>query len=863
MPISSNARQLQHEPPLRGEPFSAEHLWTFAEQLATRHVVRRGGADRRLVHRFEDNSRFIAAAYRTVIESAQQDEVLAPDAEWLVDNYYIVEEQLREIREDLPRRFYLELPKLTDGPFADFPRVYELAHELVVHTDSSLDEELIGGFIAAYQRKTALTSGEIWAVPIMLRLVLVENLRRLCSQMLVTRESRPQAELILKKWQAQDVAIPRLDANQDCSIIVELVELLSRSSLIHHGTSDHELFERLGVTPEMIDECMRREQQRLAANQVSIGNLITSMRLLTALDWSLFFERVSLVEQILRQDPAGIYPLMDFATRDQYRHEIERIAKHGEHDETLIAGAALRHASANLQKQTQDPRQRHVGYFVIGDGQAKLESEFNYQPKFKVRFVRWLRRHAAEAYLGGIALVTSTLSAGIAVAAQLAGTTISAGIILGFLSLLPASELAVGLINFLVTLSIRPRVLPKLDFSEEVPPNWHTLVVVPTLLSSEEAVHRLLERLEIHYLANPEAGLSFALLSDFVDSFDEETADDRALLAVAAAGIQALNDRHSAHSEQRFFLLHRHRQWNPIDKIWMGWERKRGKLLELNRLLRGSPDTSFIVTPDERAQLTSVQFVITLDSDTRLPHAVARRLAGTLAHPLNRPHFDPQTHLVTRGYGVLQPRVSVSLASANRSLFARVYSNSGGLDPYCTAVSDVYQDLFGEGSYTGKGIYDVDVFTAATKDTFPPNHILSHDLIEGCFARVGSVSDVELFDEYPTRVEVEARRQHRWIRGDWQLLPWLLPHVPTLDAAHKNPLNALSRWKIVDNLRRSLVPISLVLLCLSGWMVFSDAATVATLATVAALASPFLFHVLAVILTWRPGSIGSNSFETL
>ena len=286
---------------------------------------------------------------------AQQDEVLAPDAEWLVDNYYIVEEQLREIREDLPRRFYLELPKLTDGPFADFPRVYELAHELVVHTDSSLDEELIGGFIAAYQRKTALTSGEIWAVPIMLRLVLVENLRRLCSQMLVTRESRPQAELILKKWQAQDVAIPRLDANQDCSIIVELVELLSRSSLIHHGTSDHELFERLGVTPEMIDECMRREQQRLAANQVSIGNLITSMRLLTALDWSLFFERVSLVEQILRQDPAGIYPLMDFATRDQYRHEIERIAKHGEHDETLIAGAALRHASAEFAKRDAGP----------------------------------------------------------------------------------------------------------------------------------------------------------------------------------------------------------------------------------------------------------------------------------------------------------------------------------------------------------------------------------------------------------------------------------------------------------------------------------------------------------------------------
>ena len=271
-------------------------------------------------------------------------------------------------------------------------------------------------------------------------------------------------------------------------------------------------------------------------------------------------------------------------------------------------------------------------------------------------------------------------------------------------------------------------------------------------------MRRLLERLEIHYLANPEPGLCFALLSDFVDSLDEETDDDRALFAMPDAGIQSLNDRHSANSEQKFYLLHRRRQWNPVEKIWMGWERKRGKLLELNRLLRGATDTSFVVTPEERARLASVKFVITLDSDTRLPHAVAQRLAGTLAHPLNRPHFDDAARRVTHGYGVLQPRVSVSLASANRSLFARIYSNSGGLDPYCTAVSDVYQDLFGEGSYTGKGIYDVDAFTAATTDTFPANHILSHDLIEGSFARVGSVTDVELFDEYPTRVDVETRR---------------------------------------------------------------------------------------------------------
>jgi cyclic beta-1,2-glucan synthetase len=850
---SRNVRELQLDPPLRGEPFSAEHLWTHAEQLAPRQVVRRGGADRRLVTRFEDNSQFIAAAYEIITESARNNEPLGPDAEWLVDNYYIVEEQLREIREDLPRSFYLELPKLVEGPFQNFPRVYELAFELVVHTDSSLDEELIAGFIAAYQRKTVLTSGEIWAVPIMLRLVLVENLRRLCSQMLATRESRPQAERLLNLWQRDEKNIPALDAQQDGPVIVELVDILTASELISQGPGHHTFFERLGMPAETIDECVRREQQRLAANQVSIGNAITSMRLLTALDWTLFFERVSLVEQILRQDPAGVYPLMDFATRDQYRHEIERIAKAGDHDESLVAATALQHASAARANDMADPRQHHIGYYVIGEGQSQLECEFRYRPKPNEWIARWSRRHAAAIYLGGVAFVTGGFSACVGAAAWFIGGSIAASIALGVLSFLPASEIAVGLVNFLVTSFIHPRLLPKLDFTDEVPANWHTLVVMPTLLTSKEAIHRLLDRLEIHYLANSEPGLSFALLSDFEDSLQEETPDDRALLKIATAGVQALNERYSLNGEERFLLLHRRRTWNPRERTWMGWERKRGKLLELNRLLRGSTDTSFIVTPQQRAQLASVRFVITLDSDTKLPHAVASRLAGTLAHPLNRPRFDPQSHRVTHGYGVLQPRVSVSLASASRSLFAWIYSNSGGLDPYSTAVSDVYQDLFSDGSYTGKGIYDVDAFTAATIGTFPPDHILSHDLIEGCFARVGSVTDVELFDEYPTRVDVDARRQHRWIRGDWQLLPWLFPRVPTGTGWHKNPLTAISRWKIFDNLRRSLVPLALVLVCLSGWLLLPNTARLATFAAITALASPFVFHGLALAITWRPG----------
>jgi cyclic beta-1,2-glucan synthetase len=854
MPTLQNVTRRKLEPPLRGEPFSAEHLWNYAEQFATSQVVARGGADRRLVDRFESNSRFIADAYRAISQSIRDGEPLAPDAEWLVDNYYVVEEQLREIREDLPRSYYLELPKLASGPFAGFPRVYELAHELAVHSDSSLDEELISGFIAGYQRVVPLTSGELWAVPIMLRLVLVENLRRLCAHMLAARQCRDEANQILGRWTSGDDTFSIGDIDDGYSMLVtELIECLRDSSANGGVLAPHELAERLGQPQEILDECVRREQQRLAANQVSIGNAITSMRLISALDWSLFFERVSLVEQILRRDPLGVYAKMDFATRDQYRHEIERIAKRGEHGETQIASAALERALLASGKADTDTRQHHVGYYLIDEGRFELERAFHYRLKFKERAVRFVLRHAASIYLTGIALVTALGTASFVAAIRAAGVSLTAAIVLGGLSILPASELAVGLVNFLVTLCIRPRLLPKMDFAEEIPSHCHTLVVMPAMLANLSEVDRLLERLEVHYLANLEPGLSFALLTDYVDAPEEESTDDNKLLAAAMAGVAALNKRYADEGQRRFFLLHRRRKWNPVEKLWIGWERKRGKIIELNRLLRGATDTTFVNDPNDQAALSTVKLVITLDSDTRLPHAAARRLAGTLAHPLNRPHFDETLHRVTRGYGLLQPRVSVSLASANRTLFSRLFSNSGGLDPYSTAVSDVYQDMFGEASYTGKGIYDVDAFAAATRDAFPPNHILSHDLIEGCHARVGAVTDVELFDEYPTRVDVDSRRQHRWTRGDWQLLPWLFPSVPALHGRRRNPLTAVSRWKVFDNLRRSLVPASLITLCLVGWYALPFIAWLTTLSIITVLASPFFFHVLSALVLWRPG----------
>ncbi|MBV9126260.1 MAG: glycosyl transferase family 36, partial [Planctomycetes bacterium] len=779
--------------------------------------------------RFEENSRFLTAAYQAIGQVVRQGRTITPDAEWLIDNFYVVQEQLREIRQDLPRRYFLELPKLATGPLAGNPRVYALALELIAHTDSALDQEALLRFVHAYQEVAPLTIGEVWAVPIMLRLGMVENLRRLAAQMLHTQEERAHAdrlaEGLLNRPPQQTPEGVLANFGHLCLSPACVVQAVER--VRDHGQEAavcvHWIEQRL--EGRRIDDIIRIEHQRQAANQVSISNIITSMRLMSNLDWQVFFERTSLSEQVLRQDPAGIYKRMEFATRDMYRHRVEELSKRTRLPEVEVCSRLVEVAR---QADPTDSRRFHIGYYLIGKGQAQLEKVVGFRPRIHEGFQRRLVGHPTLVYLGSIFLVMALELAGLLWWVRAAGGSVWQLILAGVLALLPASELAVSLVNCLVTALMRPRVLPKMDFQTGVPQDYRTMVVIPTMLSSDEGVRHLLERLEIHYLANPEEGLAFALLTDFVDASEQHLPEDEHLVEQAVAGIRELNARYPAAEKERFFLFHRARRWNPAEAKWMGWERKRGKLLEFNRLLRGATDTGYVVQEGDWRRLGHIRFIITLDTDTQLPRGAARRLAGTLAHPLNEPRFDPQGCRVVEGYAVLQPRVTVSLASAHRSLFARIFSGAPGLDPYTTAVSDVYQDLFREGSFTGKGIYDVDTFEAATGATFPENHILSHDLIEGCHARVGLVSDVEFLDEFPAKYHAYARRQHRWVRGDWQLLPWLFRRVPTAGGVRPNPLTVLSRWKVLDNMRRSLVMPALLLLLAAGWLFLPGSAWVWT-----------------------------------
>jgi cyclic beta-1,2-glucan synthetase len=767
--------------PIRAELYGLEHLEAHARALRHPSLPAVRGAPRdALLRRFRENGRALTRAHAEIAATAHQ-ETLGADAEWLLDNYHIIEETLREVRHDLPRGFYHELPKVADGPYRGLPRVYALSMELIAHTDSSLDETNITRFVQAYQSHTPLTIGELWAVPIMLRVGLLENLRRLAARMLHTRAERQKAvrwaDYLLARPQVANRAGPEPwpcgPAGWTEPCLVRVLQAL-RDRGLEASAAVEWLEESLVRGGQAAADVLRRENGRQAANQVTVGNCVTSLRLLGNLDWGAFFDRTSAVEALLRTDSAGVYGRQEFATRDRYRRAVERLARGSRRAEPDVARLAL---ALSLRAAPAEVR-RHVGYYLVGAGRPEFEAALGYRPRLKARFVSALRRRPNAVYFGSLLAVTALLLAGALACAHWAGASAAGLALAAAAALLPLSEVAVGLVHYVLTLLLPPRVLPKMDFKDGIPEDCSTFVVMPTLLTGPHSAAELTDHLEVHYLSNPDPQLRFALLTDFADAPTETRPGDEALLRDALDRVRALNERYAEGGPDRFYLFHRRRVWNPSQQRWMGWERKRGKLSEFNRLLRGATDTTYSVQSGDLGRLPRTRFVITLDADTRLPRESARRLVATLAHPLNRPHFDPARGRVVSGYGVLQPRVSFDLLAAGRSLFSRILTGSAGLDPYTTAVSDVYMDLFGRGSFTGKGIYEVDAFEAAVGRTFPDNRILSHDLIEGNYARCGLVTDIELLDEFPARYHAYARREHRWVRGDWQLLPWLFRYPP-------------------------------------------------------------------------------------
>lgn len=862
--------------PIREELFSVERIEQHARSLATAQQVTpepiRGHP---LAGRLANNAAVLLASHRTIATAANEGGAVTPAGEWLLDNYYLVAKQIHDIRTNLPSGYYRQLPKLATGPFTGYPRVLGLAWAFVAHTDSRFDPGMLCRYVRAYQEIQPLTIGELWALAITLRIVMIENLRRLAEAIVRNRFARQDADAVADRLlgaggQAVEPAPAVLADHESAPLLdvftVQLVyRLRDQDPKVTPALTW--LDQRLVLQGTTTDAVVRAVHQQQGAASVTVRNIITSMRLITDADWTELVERMSLVDDVLAA--GSPFPDMDFPTRNLYRTAIEALARGSKLSEIDIARSTVIASKAGgaAESNAADGRRGDSGYYLLGGGRRELEAMIGFRPPLRTWLGRLNRTLGIGGYATAIALVTAVLMAFplFALAARgLGGAWIC---LLGVLGAIPAVDVAIALVNRAATTGFGATLLPAMELRDGIPAQFRTLVAVPTLLTTPEAIEEQIERLEVHYLASPEGDLHFALLSDWLDAETEEVAGDAALLAVAARGIARLNQRHGhAPGGDRFHLLHRRRVWNESEARWLGWERKRGKLHELNRLLRGATDTTFLgrdglppVVPAD------VRFVVTLDADTKLPRDAVHRLIGKMAHPLNRPRFDVATGSIVEGHAVIQPRVTPSLPVGREgSLFQRTFSSMSGIDPYAGAVSDVYQDLFDEGSYIGKGIYDVDAFEAALADRVPDSTLLSHDLFEGMFARAGLATDIEVVEEFPARYDVDALRHHRWARGDWQLLPWILGRGPATPAGRvRAAIPAIGRWKMIDNLRRTLSAPAAVLALLGGFALPFNDALLWTAFVLATILLPTVIPVIGAIVPHRAGTTLESHLRAL
>jgi len=785
-------------------------------------------------------------------------------AEWILDNQYIIEESARDVLLNLPKRFYQKLPVLVAVPYQGLPRIYGMAKELVSHTGLRLDRENILGFIVAYQSVSTLKIGELWAVPQMLRIALIESIQNLAITALADLRERQLADF----WANRLIAANRRDPNQLFAILAELaVTEPSPSTYFGVQLIGHLYDEADALTPvqSWLERTLRkslhdlnlREQNRRAMEQIASRNAFTSLRQLDLLDWRDFFEQLSRVEQVLRFDPSGVYPEMDFDTRDRCRRAIEELALRCGQSEEQIAQRAIGMATQSLNAAEEDERWYHVGAWLSGEGRRKFAMLMGCREAPGLRVLQWVYRNHIAVYFLGFGILSAAFIS-LIILFGLTGQSLWTQLAAALLLLVPVSQLSLEVLNYLITRLLPAKTLPKMDFKDSgIPDAFRTLVVVPMMLVDDETIRTEVEKLEIRYLANKEDNLLFSLFSDYTDAPQLQHEDDAQLLQSVIGGIEVLNQRYGG---ERFFLFHRERTWSESEQKFIGWERKRGKLEELNDFIVGTrPETKpRLVYVGDPEHLADVRFIITLDSDTQLPHGTARRMIETLAHPLNQPRFDADGKIAADTFTIIQPRVSPTLPSTSASTFSRLFAEAVGIDPYTQAVSDVHQDLCGEGSFHGKGIYDVRAFSRILSGRFPEEWVLSHDLIEGAHVRVGLASDIELYDEFPQGYQSYAKRAHRWIRGDWQIAGWVLPWVPqAAGGLGPNPLSLFDRWKIFDNLRRSLVPAASLVLLVTSWLISSRTGWAASLV----VAMLLLFHPLAQPLTMATTRKGLKHFS--
>jgi len=859
--------------------FNIDFLRESSRNLAEKHNL---ASDSKVIRQvkpiLDDSKHVLNEAYKTLSRLAKKDQEISPAAEWLIDNFYIIQEQIVQVEYDFPKEYQRSIPSISEGEFKGLPRIYELVLNLINHTDNLVDVNVLSEYIQSYQEVRTLMQGEIWAVPIMVRLILIQNLANKAKRILYRKKVRSDVLDFIKILEEKDSDEPGVVTNQISGWVnsysnktgapLHLIELFNQlqSSGYLYDEQKRWFNYRVRQYDLTLDEAFHIEAQMQSRLQVSIQNAVASLRYTSETDWQDFAEECSIVDQILRLDPAGHYPLMDFQTRDRYRKVVEQLSRRSGHSETEIAELVLLMTEKKSNEKSSAPSdtlqnpdlvKNHVGYFLIGEGYREIVSESGYKMPIKEKINLKLEQKTSL-YLVAIGLHTLVLLAILWLATGAISDSIGMSVALILIALFPAMDLSVSAINRFFAFFLPPRILPKMKYEDGIPDSARTMVVVPTMFTSPGDVRRQVEFLEIRSLANTDPSLQFALLSDFTDAKDKHLEGDQEILDAASDAIRELNKKYNSRFGDKFFVLHRERLWNESENVWMGWERKRGKLEEFNRLLcDSSEETSYTLIEGDfidSIQSLPVQFVITLDADTKLPPDSARDLVRTISHPMNRAWYNPKEKRITRGYGVVQPRISIPPESARQTWFSRIFSGNVGIDPYSTAVSDIYQDMSGEAVFTGKGIYDVRAFHKVLDNRFPDNRVLSHDLIESTYARAGLATDIELFDDYPSTYASFSNRNHRWARGDWQIATWLFSKVPARDGKQENTINLLSKWKIFDNLRRTLNPFFLTIFFIAGWFWLPGNAWIWTAAAFGILAFP-IYVTLSSDLLNRPARV--------
>ena len=858
---------------IRYASLTVEELEKRARRMAQDHTI---SVKRNVLNwpitRMNENYDLILELYKSLNEDINLKRSIPPAAEWLLDNFYVIEEQVKGVTHALTKKNYYQLPVLKKGPFKGYTRVFAIAVEFISVVDGQVEESTLLRYLEAYQSHSILFDREIRVLPIMMRIALIEHVRMICEKIKDTQLEWNKADLIIDKYWSEDVvdldrlviqfkSIIEKESEVNPSFVEHLFYRLRRAGRSYSGVlrSIDQVLDKFSMTTELI---AHKEHNAQAVSTVSFGNCIMSLKYVSTLNWSYFFEAASYVEKILQSDPDGTYLLMDEISRGFYLRKIELLARKYSVSEIHIAREALSMAekafiegnSANEAENIYN-RKKHVGYYLLGAGIERLEDIQKGASSFIGKIHKKLSLYPGVIYACAIVAVMLTVLGTALAYGIINSATASLWMIGGviIMLLIPSSELAITLINWGVTLVVKPAIFPKLEFKDGIPQEFSTMVVIPTLLNNEERVVELLENLENHYLSNPEKNLYFALIGAFKDSKGPNTIEDNKILFQAEKGIEKLNKQYAQGREALFFFYHRVSVLNKNDNTWTGWERKRGALMEFNELLLGSKETTFSVYSENTMPIEKIKYIITLDADTILPLGMAKRMIGTMAHPLNTPIIDPVRGIVVDGYGLMQPRISFDVESSNRSIFSRILTGQEGMDPYASAISDVYQDLFGEGVFTGKGIYDLSIFNQVLKDIVPENVVLSHDLLEGSYVRAALVSDLELVDSYPTKYNAYMTRLHRWIRGDWQLIRWLGKTITNRKLQKvKNPLSKISKWKITDNLRRSLVAPSIMLLFIASFSFLPGNAIVWIGYGLAALGLPFLIHVFSELISNAP-----------